>query len=147
MSDPRDADAALLATSGRRAQATELARVRRGPVDPIQAAMGCPPPIWLNQPGAKEPDGRCVLFSGPNRCPHPATHRVWIGCTVGEHLDKSDVCARHAHDVPNTLPQLNCGRCWDALGQVVKAQVIKVEAINDDDDDQAAPGASPDLVP
>lgn len=129
--DPRDSDAALLRKSGRRAEAELLARPVRRAVDPIQEMMGCPTPVWLNGSGDKLRDGRCAGFSGTTRCSATATHTVWIGCTVGEHLDKSEVCEGHAAAMPN-LPTLHCKRCWDVLREVSDATIIKIERIDSD---------------
>jgi hypothetical protein len=145
VTDRRDADTALLARSGRAAEAAALARPERPPADPIQELLGCPSPVWENAEGSKLADGICVLFSGANRCRAGATHRAWIGCTSGEHLDKSEVCERHSREMLK-LPRLHCKRCWNALRVVSDATIIKIEAINDDDA-QAPPGASPDLLP
>ena len=145
--DPRDSDAALLANSGRRAQAEELTSVRRAPLDPLQELMGCPAPVWENQDSSKLEDGGCVIFSGSSRCPDKAAYAVWIGCQVGEHLDKSGVCAGHALYIRAREETVyHCRRCWDATGSISKARVIKIERINDDDA-EAASGASPDLLP
>jgi hypothetical protein len=146
VSDQRSADEALLRQSGRAAEAAALARPQKRALDPVQAMMGLPPPVWMNDTGNKAPDGRCVLYSGSSRCQATATHRAWIGCTTGEHLDRSDVCAPHAAQMPD-LPTLHCKRCWDAMSIISDARIIKIEEIGDDDDDAAAPGPSPDLLP
>lgn len=137
MTDPRDSDAALLAKSGRRAEAELLARPVRHAVDPLQEMMGCPPPVWLNDNGDKAPDGRCVVYSGPNRCTAGATHWAWIGCTLGEHLDKSAVCGPHGEAMAG-YPTLHCKRCWDALRAVSDATIIKIERIGPDERDTEA---------
>ena len=148
MTHQLDADEALLARSGRAAQAAELARPVRRKIDPLQEAMGLPNPVWLNAIENKTPDGRCVLYSGPNRCSATATHWAWIGCTVGEHLDKSGVCERHA-EAMSKYPTLHCERCWNAVREISDARIIKIEAINDDDDQDpgTAMAPSPDLLP
>lgn len=141
------ADEALLSRSARAAEAAELAAVRRGPVDPIQEMIGCPPPIWLNDLSetGRSHDGICVVFGGAERCRAAITHWAWIGCTVGEHLDRSGVCELHSRRMVQ-LPTLHCKRCWNALRVVSDATIIKIEEINDDDA-EAAPGAHQDLVP
>lgn len=145
MTDPRDTDAALLAQSGRRAEAARLARPRKRELDPVQELIGLPPPVWLNDAGSKQPDGRCVLYSGEYRCPHPATHWVWIGCTLGEHLDKSATCGKHAENIRN-YPVLHCKRCWDALREISDALIIKIELM-DDEGTTPAPAPHPHLLP
>jgi len=146
--DLRDSDAALLGKSGRAAEAAELARPQRAAVDQLQAAMGCPAPVWENQDSSKLTDGGCLIFNGSTRCGRTASAWAWIGCTIGEHLDKSGVCEAHAAMLGRDRSEYNCRRCWDATGQVSKARVIKIEDMDDDDDDaEAAPGAHPDLLP
>jgi hypothetical protein len=148
VTDPRDADAALLEKSGRAAMAAELARPRRRQVDTLQEMMGPPAPVWLNTDGSKKPDGICVVYAGPNRCRATARMWVWIGCTVGEHLDRSATCRKHAEDIERGGHTYSCKRCWDAVREVSMAKVIKIEDIDDDDNDApAAPGQSPDLLP
>lgn len=132
MTDPRDSDAALLEKSGRRAEAEALARPQRRQLDPLQEMMGLPPPIWLNTAEQKKPDGICVLYSGPNRCRAKATHWAWIGCTLGEHIDKSAVCKQHS-EVMAGYPTLHCMRCWEALREVSDAKIIKIEEMEHDD--------------
>lgn len=143
MTDLRDADAQLLKTAGRRADAAALAQRSRTPLDPLQAAMGIPYPVWENATASKLPDGRCVLFSGQARCAATATHWAWIGCTIGEHLDKSGVCERHAEQMTG-YPVLHCRRCWEATGEISDARVIKIERIEDGEKtavpDQRSPG-------
>jgi hypothetical protein len=134
-----DADDRLLASSGRRAQALALARPQQAAPDPLQQLMGCPPPVWENQDRSKLTDGGCVIFSGTARCKGSAGHRAWIGCTIGEHLDHSDVCEAHAAMLAKDATAYNCRRCWDATGQVSKAKVIKIERLDDDDEGPAAP--------
>lgn len=109
--------------------------------------LGCPAPVWENQERSRLTDGGCVIFNGSTRCGAAASHRAWIGCTIGEHLDHSSVCEGHAAMLGRDRSEYHCRRCWDATGQVSKARVIKVERINDDDDAEPAPGASPDLLP
>jgi hypothetical protein len=140
---------ALLKRSARSAEAAALARVEREPVSGMQAAIGPPPPVWLNNVGdPKINDGRCVVYAGHNRCQASSSSWVWIGCTVGEHLDRSAACTRHAEDIARRGDTYTCKRCWDALGRAVTARVIKIEEINDDDEGPAAPpGTSPDLLP
>ena len=142
MTDPRDSDAALLANSGRRAQALELARPAKKAADPLQQLMGCPAPVWENQERSKLTDGGCVIFSGSTRCKSAASHKVWIGCTIGEHLDHSSVCESHAAMLGRDTTSYHCRRCFDATGQVSKARVIRIERLDNDDDDSpaAAPG-------
>lgn len=123
------ADADLLSSHGRTADAARLARPARSTADPLQARMGCPPPIWMNSERNKRQDGGCVFFSGDRRCPATATHWAWIGCTIGEHLDKSGVCESHSQAMAR-LPVLHCQRCWDAIGQVSDAQIIEIEVID-----------------
>jgi hypothetical protein len=137
LTDPRDSDDALLASSGRRAQALDLVRPRRAQ-DPLQQLMGCPAPVWENQERSKLADGRCVIFSGTARCKAGASHTAWIGCTIGEHLDHSDVCEAHAAMLGKDTTSYHCRRCFDATGEVSKAKVIKVERIDDDDDSTTA---------
>jgi len=104
--------------------------------------MGCPAPVWENQDDAKLTDGGCVIFSGPARCKGNASHKAWIGCTIGEHLDASDVCEAHALMLGKDTTSYHCRRCFDATGEISKARVIKIERIDDDDDEDpaAAPG-------
>lgn len=130
-------DEKLLASSGRRAKALELASPRKRAADPLQAMMGCPAPVWLNEQPNKHPDGICVLFSGTTRCSASASHWAWIGCTIGEHLDKSGVCGKHA-EAMGRYPALHCERCWNATGEVSDAKIIRIERIDDDDDAKAA---------
>jgi hypothetical protein len=137
LTDPRDTDDALLALPGRKAQALELARPRRVS-DPLQELMGCPAPVWENQDSSKLTDGGCTMFSGPDRCKVTATHKAWIGCTIGEHLDASDVCPAHAAHLDRWKGAYHCRRCWDATGQVSKAKVIRIERLDDDDDGTTA---------
>lgn len=131
MTDPRDTDAVLLRSSGRKAEAAALAVRNKVRLDPLQEMMGLPAPVWENQPDSKVTDGQCVIFSGPVRCRGDASHRVWIGCTTGEHLDYSDVCGAHALHLEAWKGHYNCRRCWDALNVISKAQVIKIERIDD----------------
>jgi hypothetical protein len=148
LTDIRDSDAALLAKSGRAAEAAALAAVEKQELDPLQRIMGLPAPVWENVYDHKLTDGRCSVFSGSSRCPGIATHRAWIGCTVGEHLDKSDVCAAHEQMLGRDHASYHCRRCWDATGAISIARVIKTEAIDDDDGDTAAPpGPVPGLLP
>jgi len=91
--------------------------------------MGLPAPVWENQSGSKVADGRCIVFSGASRCPATASHTAWIGCTVGEHLDKSDVCESHARMLGRDTTAYSCRRCWDAAGIISKAKVIRIEEI------------------
>jgi hypothetical protein len=122
-----DRDEALLATTSRRAQALELARPARQVQDPLQQLMGLPAPVWENQDSSKLTDGRCVIFSGSARCPRTAVSWAWIGCTAGEHLDKSDVCENHALMLAKDTTTYHCRRCWDAAGTISTARVIKIE--------------------
>lgn len=148
MTDPRDSDAALLEKSGRARESAGLTTISKKTTDPLQAMMGCPAPVWENQDSSKLSDGGCVIFNGARRCGKAATHAAWIGCTVGEHLDRSDVCEAHAAMLGRDTTSYSCRRCWDAVGEVSKAKVIKVEAINDDDEGTASPtGQSADLLP
>lgn len=113
--------------SGRAADAARLAQRERAPADPLQAMMGCPPPVWMNRDTQKRGDGRCVRYTGSGaRCSARATHLVWIGCTTGEHLDKSAMCGPHAEALAH-WKALHCLRCWDALGIISDARVIKIE--------------------
>lgn len=114
--------------NGRRADAQALARRVKAPADPLQNLFGCPPPVWMNRDDQKRPDGRCARYQGVTRCTAPAVQRTWIGCTAGEHLDRSDLCETHAILVGN-LKVLHCQRCWDALGIISDARVIKTEPI------------------
>lgn len=131
MTDPRDTDQQLMQRSGRKAEAMALAQRKRVQLDPLQEMMGLPAPVWENQPESKASDGRCVIFSGAQRCGTAATHRAWIGCTVGEHLDFSDVCEAHGQMLDGSSTVYYCRRCWDAVHEISKAQVIKVERIED----------------
>jgi hypothetical protein len=142
-----DSDEKLLASSGRHAQALELARPARPVTDQLQRMMGLPAPVWENQERSKVTDGRCIVFSGAARCTGIASHSAWIGCTVGEHLDKSDVCEVHASQLLATMDteresKYSCRRCWDAVGVISKARVIRIERIDHDDDEDpaSAPG-------
>jgi hypothetical protein len=130
MTDLRDADEALLARAGRAAEAAALARPQRARTDPLQEMMGLPGPVWENQPESKLADGQCVIFHGSRRCPHPATHWMWIGCTGGEHLDRSGVCEGHAMMCGRDTTTYRCRRCWDAVRAISGAKVIKVEEID-----------------
>lgn len=129
--DLRDSDAALLAKSGRRAEAERLARPQKAVLDPIQRAMGLPSPVWENQDSSKLTDGQCSVFGGSGRCPAAAAYHVWIGCAVGEHLDCSDVCEPHGTQMAGSDGVYYCRRCWDALCVISQARVIKVERMDD----------------
>lgn len=113
---------------GRSADAARLAKRQPRQLDMIQRIMGLPAPQWLNNDDRKEPDGRCVMFSGAQRCGRAAEHLVWIGCTVGEHLDKSSMCAEHAGRMDASVI-LHCQRCWEALAIVSDARIIRIETI------------------
>jgi hypothetical protein len=119
-------------TGGRHEDALALARRVPNAIDPLQAIMGCPPPVWMNTGERKHEDGICVYYSGTRRCEKPATHWAWIGCTTGEHLDKSGTCEAHMLQVAN-LALLNCLRCWEALRILSKAHLIKTELIRSGD--------------
>jgi hypothetical protein len=110
---------------GTKRDAQRLAARPVPPADPLQRLIGCPPPVWLNQDERKEQDGGCVVFSGDRRCERPAAVNVWIGCTTGEHVDKSGMCAEHAERTARMT--LHCGRCWDKTCQVSDAKVIRTE--------------------
>jgi hypothetical protein len=146
MTDLRDSDAALLAKSGRMAEAAALARPVRRELDPLQKMMGLPSPVWENAATSKLTDDHCVIFNGDRRCPGLATHLAWIGCTVGEHLDKSSVCAAHAGMLGRNQTVYRCRRCWDAVRAVSDARIIKIEAI-DDGDTEPSSGQVPGLLP
>lgn len=133
-----EADEALLAGSGRAAEARALARPQRAPLDPLQALMGPPAPVWENQDESRLADGRCSIFNGSRRCPHPVTDLAWIGCSVGEHLDKSGVCQAHAEMLGKDTTTYYCRRCWDAVRAISAARVIKIERITDERDTEAA---------
>lgn len=114
---------------GRHTEALAMAQHVRPPGDFLQRMMGCPPPVWLNRDEEKRPDGFCTQYSGAIRCPAPATHREWIGCQTGEHIDKSDLCPMHARLLAGLV--LHCKRCWDKTGEVSNARVIKTEVIQE----------------
>jgi hypothetical protein len=141
-----EADERLLARSGRAAEAAELAIVERRQLDYLQEMMGLPGPQWKNAEDSRLPDGGCVFMSGSRRCERTATHWGWIGCSVGEHLDKSGLCGEHSQAVLK-LPPLNCERCWNAVRAISPARFVKIERIDDDDDPEAAVRAHPDLLP
>ncbi len=129
MSDPRDIDEKLLATTGRRAQALALASPDRQALDPLQQLIGLPSPVWENQDSSRLTDGQCSVFTGASRCPAAAVSMAWIGCTVGEHLDKSSVCEKHALMLGRDRSEYHCRRCWDAMNIISKAKVIRIEEI------------------
>jgi hypothetical protein len=131
-----EADERLLASAGRAAEAAALAARNPVQLDPLQQMMGLPGPVWLNASGERLPDGVCVFISGTARCQHKATHWAWIGCTVGEHLDKSGLCERHARDVLG-YPALHCQRCWNAMRIISDARFIRIEEMDDDDAEAA----------
>ena len=114
---------------GRKADALRLAERHPRPLDPLQRIMGLPAPQWLNNDDGRRPDGLCVMMPGLLRCAKPATHQVWIGCTTGEHLDKSSMCEAHALDISQWKAVLHCQRCWDALAIVSDARIIRIETI------------------
>jgi hypothetical protein len=111
--------------------ARTLAKRDRAPADMLQMIVGCPPPVWMNRETDKRPDGQCTWFDGTLRCPQRATHLAWIGCTVGEHLDKSGVCATHVMHMARWKAELHCLRCYDALGIISDARVIKTEKMEE----------------
>jgi hypothetical protein len=113
---------------GRRGDAERLAERHPRKLDMMEKMFGLPAPQWLNRDDNKHPDGRCVMFSGAARCGREATHLVWIGCTVGEHLDKSSMCEEHAGRMDASVV-LHCQRCWEALAIVSDARIIKVEIL------------------
>lgn len=113
--------------SQRHADALALAKREPRQLDMFQRLVGCPPPVWLNRDERKLPDGKCVMIIG-SRCGRPAPFVVWIGCTTGEHLDHSHMCEAHMTQVAS-WKALHCQRCWDALGIVSDAKVIKVEPV------------------
>lgn len=130
--DPRDEDSQLLTSTGRRAEAEQLAARTPMQLDPIQALMGPPAPVWENQETSKQRDGRCVVYHGATRCSSGVHSRVWIGCTTGEHLDYSELCEPHAAQLETGGTSFSCRRCWDALNIISRATVIRIERIDDE---------------
>lgn len=118
----------------RDAVARALARRERAPGDFLQQMMGCPPPVWMNRETDKRPDGQCTWFAGVSRCADKAAYWTWIGCTVGEHLDKSGMCEVHALQAERWTAVLHCLRCYDALGIISDARVVKTEKLEEADE-------------